>query len=96
MSDFPRTMVGGVSLPRLICGSNWMLGYSHTSAAKDRFIRELFDAPRKMADLIEVFARAGCNAVMGPLNSRLSEAVQEALQFGNALYLKRPTTHADR
>ncbi len=80
MSDFPRTMVGGVSLPRLICGSNWFLGYSHTSAAKDRFIRELFDSPKKIADVIEVFARAGCNAVMGPLHSYLSEAAREVEQ----------------
>ena len=45
MIQFPRTMVGGISLPRLICGSNWMLGFSHTSKAKDRFIKELFDTP---------------------------------------------------
>ena len=41
MSDFPRTMVGGVSLPRLICGTNWMLGFSHTTKAKDELIKEL-------------------------------------------------------
>jgi hypothetical protein len=41
MTEFPRTTVGGVSLPRLIAGTNWFLGYSHTSLAKDRFIKEL-------------------------------------------------------
>ena len=40
MAEFPRTTVGGVSLPRLIAGTNWFLGYSHTSLAKDKFIRE--------------------------------------------------------
>jgi len=36
MSDlFPRTTVGGVSLPRMIIGTNWFLGWSHTTAAKD-------------------------------------------------------------
>jgi hypothetical protein len=74
-SDFPRTLVGGVSLPRLICGSNWMLGYSHTSAAKDRLIRELFDTPDKIADTVEVFARAGCNAFMSPLNDFIASAL---------------------
>jgi hypothetical protein len=39
MSDFPRTLVGGVSLSRLIIGTNWFLGYSHTSLAKDKFIK---------------------------------------------------------
>ena len=40
MDEFPRTMVGGVSLPRLIIGSNWFKGYSHTSVPKDHFILE--------------------------------------------------------
>lgn len=64
MDEFPRTMVGGVSMPRLICGCNWLLGYSHTSAAKDKMIRDLFDTPAKMAKVVEVFARHGCNAFM--------------------------------
>jgi hypothetical protein len=41
MSEFPRTTVGGVSLPRMIIGDNWFLGYSHTSLAKDKFIKAL-------------------------------------------------------
>ena len=28
--DFPRTMVGGVSMPRMIIGCNWISGFSHT------------------------------------------------------------------
>ncbi|HOQ29980.1 MAG TPA: hypothetical protein PLH36_14690, partial [Armatimonadota bacterium] len=76
MSEFPRTMVGGVSMPRLICGSNWFLGYSHTSRAKDRLIKELFDTPAKMARVVEVFARRGCNAFM----SMQSQFVAEALR----------------
>jgi hypothetical protein len=42
-NDFPRTMVGGVSLSRLIIGTNWFLGYSHTSLAKDNFIKSYQD-----------------------------------------------------
>jgi hypothetical protein len=76
MNNFPRTMVGGLSLPRLICGTNWMLGYSHTSLAKDRFIKELFDVPAKAAEVIEVFARNGCNAVMSMSNEYMSEAIK--------------------
>ncbi len=38
MAEFPRTMVGGVSLSRMIIGTNWFFGYSHTSLAKDKFI----------------------------------------------------------
>jgi len=76
MVGFPRTEVGGVSLPRLVCGSNWMLGYSHWTEAKDRFIKELFDTPQKIAEVVEVFARAGCNAYM----SMASEFVRDALR----------------
>lgn len=80
MSDFPRTMVGGVSLPRLICGTNWMLGFSHTTKAKDELIKELFDTPEKVADLVEVFARAGCNALMSMPSEFVSQAVREVEQ----------------
>jgi hypothetical protein len=77
VSDFPRTEVGGISMPRLICGSNWLLGFSHTSAAKDRLIRETFDTPAKVADVIEVFARAGCNAFMSGATEFVSQALRE-------------------
>jgi hypothetical protein len=80
MSEFPRTMVGGVSVPRLICGSNWMLGFSHTSHAKDRFIKELFDTPSKVADVVEVFARNGCNAFMSMPSEFVYQALQEVEQ----------------
>jgi len=80
VSGFPRTIVGGVSLPRLICGSNWMLGYSHTSEAKDRLIKELFDTPKRVADVVEVFARAGCNAFMAKGDQFVSTALKEVEQ----------------
>ena len=80
MADFPRTEVGGVSLPRLICGSNWMLGYSHQTQAKDRLIKDLFDTPEKLADVIEVFARAGCNAYMSGPYEMVSQALREVEQ----------------
>jgi len=40
MADFRRTVVDGVSVSRMIIGTNWFLGYSHHSAAKNKFIRE--------------------------------------------------------
>jgi len=80
MSAIPRTIVGGLSLPRLLCGTNWMLGYSHISKAKDLFLRELFDTPSKIADVLEVFARAGCNAFMSMPTESLAQARREAEQ----------------
>jgi len=80
MSDFPRTTVGGISLPRLICGSNWLLGFSHTSAAKDKLIKEMFDTPAKVASVIEVFARNGCNAFMSMEGEFIRQALDEVEQ----------------
>lgn len=79
-STFPRTEVGGISVPRLICGTNWMLGYTHTSRAKHLLSRELFDVPSKMADVVEVFARAGCNALMSSPSDFVATAIREVEQ----------------
>ena len=38
MKSFPRTEVAGVSLPRMLMGTNWVYGWSHTGAAADRNI----------------------------------------------------------
>jgi hypothetical protein len=72
-------MVGGVSLPRLLIGTNWFLGYSHTSVAKDKFIKNYQDRD-SVAEILEVFLEYGIDAVMGPMSDKLEEAVQEAEQ----------------
>ena len=77
MSEFPRTTVGGVSLSRLIIGTNWFLGYSHTSRAKDQFIRDL-QTPERIADILCTFLEYGVDTVMGPTNPLLRDAVQMA------------------
>jgi len=78
-NDFPRTIVGGVSLPRLIIGSNWFLGYSHTSLAKDRFIREL-QTRQRITEVLVAFVERGVDAVMGPPSLLLEDAVVDAEQ----------------
>ncbi len=77
MIEFPRTQVGGVSLPRLIIGSNWFLGYSHTSLAKDKFIKEYQDKAH-IASIMEVFLNAGVDAVMGPPSQLMESAIRQA------------------
>lgn len=77
---FPRTMVGGVSLPRLLIGANWMTGFSHTGPAADRAIRARNGNPEAVARILEVFLRHDINALMGlfTLDPNLYEAVQLA------------------
>ena len=77
MTEFPRTMVGGISLPRLLIGSNWFLGYSHWTAARSRFIRE-FQTAERIADVLQVFLEHGINAIMGMPTPLMRDAVREA------------------
>jgi hypothetical protein len=73
-------MVGGVSLSRLIIGTNWFLGFSHCTAAKDEFIKE-YQTPKRVADVMEVFVKAGVDTVMGLIQRDvLYEAVEETQQ----------------
>jgi hypothetical protein len=79
MSAFPRTTVGGQSVSRMIIGTNWFLGFSHTSAAKDAFIKEEIADRKRIADIIEVFFRAGVDTVMGMIDfPPLLDAIKEA------------------
>jgi hypothetical protein len=77
MGEFPRTTVGGISLSRMIVGSNWFLGFSHTSAAKDKFITSFQDR-KSIADILTVFLEAGVDAVMGPTVPLLTQAIEDA------------------
>lgn len=76
---FPRTVVGGVSVSRMLIGTNWFLGYSHTSSAKDRFICG-YQTPKNVADILTVFFERGVDTVMGMPTPLLSNAIKEAEQ----------------
>ena len=77
MNEFPRTIVGGVSVSRLIIGTNWFHGYSHTSKAKDDFIKS-YQTVKNMADIITVFMEAGVDTIMGPSVQATVDAVKIA------------------
>ena len=83
MDSFPRTMIGGISLPRLLIGTNWFLGYSHTSKAKSQFIRDFQDAGR-IAEVIEAFVEADVDAVLGPCHPLLEEGIKRAEAAGRS------------
>jgi hypothetical protein len=80
MNTFPRTTIGGVSVPRLVCGCNSFLGYSHISDARDKHIKALFDKPSKMADVVEIFARNGCDAFLSGPTEFVANALAEVEQ----------------
>jgi hypothetical protein len=67
-------------LSRMIVGTNWFLGFSHTSAAKDKHIRETM-TPGRIADILEVFLEEGIDTVMGLMQHPvLYDGVREAEQ----------------
>ncbi len=79
-AKFPRTSIGGVSVPRMIIGTNWFLGFSHTSLAKDRHIKETMTRDR-IAGIIQAFMEEGVDAIMGQIQTPLlKEAIGEAEQ----------------
>lgn len=78
LDAFPRTQIEHLSVPRMIPGTNWFLGCTHTTRAKDRMVSERMTAGR-VADILEVFTNAGIDALLGyRRNEMLIDAVKDA------------------
>lgn len=79
---FPRTEVAGISLSRMIIGTNWMLGWSHTGAAADKMITNRYDAKEKMYPILEAYMEKGVDTIMAPfgLSPILVDAIKEVEQ----------------
>ena len=78
--SFPRTTVAGVSLSRMIIGTNWILGWSHRSPAADQQIKNRFHGGSAVFPLLKTFLDEGVDTIMGPLQQErvMQEAVREA------------------
>ncbi len=80
MASFPRTSIEGLSVSRMIIGTNWFFGWSHTSRAKDTYIKSTMTTD-KIASVIEVFLEAGVDTMMGQIqHPGMKDAVTEAEQ----------------
>jgi hypothetical protein len=66
---FPRTTVAGVSLPRMLIGTNWIFGWCHTGQAADAFIKEQHSTADATMSVISAFLQYGIDAWMGPFSS---------------------------
>jgi hypothetical protein len=80
----------------MIVGTNWFLGYSHTSKAKDDFIKARMTRER-IADVLEVFFAAGVDAVLGvrPESPHLDEAIRDAEDRTGRRCVRMGTPHFD-
>lgn len=82
--QFPRTEVGGVSLSRMIIGTNWLAGWSHTSPSADQMIRNRHQSPESIVPMLETYLIHGVDTIMGCLSGDretgdiILEAVRQA------------------
>ena len=88
MEQFPRTTVGGVSLPRMLIGTNWLLGWSHTGAAADAAIRDKFAKPEDFWPVFAVFLSAGVDAVMAPIST--TPIAEAAIDYAESYQHREP------
>jgi len=67
LKQIPRTIVGGVSLPRILIGTNWFCGYSHRSNSADSMIRDKFMQGNNnpLNEIISAYLDYGVDAIMG-------------------------------
>lgn len=70
MKSFPRTKVAGVSLPRMLMGTNWVYGWSHTGAAADRNIVRMNSNKEAIQQMLEAYLAYDINALMGPISDK--------------------------
>ena len=88
MQMFPRTLVGGVSLPRMIIGSNWMLGYSHTGEAADELILSRNGNEAAIAEIVGTYLQYGIDAIMAPKFDSDS-TIEKGIRIAEEQYKKR-------
>ena len=93
MSTFPRTTVGGLSVSRMIIGTNWFAGWSHTGPSQDQLISDNVPDHKAMARIIKVFVEVGVDTIMGPMTEHQSilAGVKEAEQLTGKRLIKVDT-----
>lgn len=79
---FPRTQVENISLSRMLIGTNWLLGWSHTSSSADEMIKRRYDSAQAFKPILEAYLRHGVDSIMAPfgLSPELTRAVKETEQ----------------
>lgn len=80
--QFPRTQVENISLSRMLIGTNWLLGWSHTSVSADEQIKRRYDGVQAFMPILEAYLRHGVDSIMAPfgLSPQLTRAVKETEQ----------------
>lgn len=69
MKSFPRTEVAGISMPRMLMGTNWVLGWSHTSTSADNMIKRMYGTKEAVCDMVEAYLQYDIDALMAPVEN---------------------------
>jgi hypothetical protein len=77
MGEFPTIEIEGIKIPKLLIGINSLLGWSHTSSGRDRWIIRFYTA-RRIAKVFERCIELGVVGVLGPVWPRLLQAIKMA------------------
>ncbi|MCL2814315.1 MAG: hypothetical protein FWD23_06925 [Oscillospiraceae bacterium] len=64
---FPRTVIGGLSISRMIMGTNNIMGGSHRTFARDTHIKQINNNSQAVADIIQAYLAHGVDTVVGGL-----------------------------
>ena len=92
--EFPRTSVDGVSLPRMLIGTNWINGYSHTGHAADMDILTTNNTPEKIAQIYKAFVEFGVDAIMGGVSHDALKYLEDATGKG-LIHIDTPILNMD-
>ncbi|MCR4621880.1 MAG: hypothetical protein K5663_07325 [Clostridiales bacterium] len=94
---FPRTKVENISLPRMLIGTNWMLGWSHTTTSADRMIKRRFSEPAPFRAMAEAYLKWGIDAMMAPFggHTALLDGIRDAEQAAGRHIIKIDTPIID-
>lgn len=81
VSPLPTATIEGLEIPKILIGTNSLLGWSHTSKGRDEWIRRTYTAQR-VAEVLIHCSRLGATAVLGPIFPRLLDALGLARALG--------------
>lgn len=90
MKNFPKTIVGGIPLSRMIIGTNWLAGWGHRTPSCDKMITDRHNKPDSVIPLLEAFMKNGVDTIMAPFSSQphITKAIDTVSEkFGHKMIL---------
>ena len=73
--SLPTVNIEGHEIARLVIGCNWFLGYSHQTAAKDKWLRR-YQTVETIAGILKVCTAGGMNALVSGIDPKMTAALR--------------------